>query len=420
MCDENAYCPGDNEKYWCPDGQSDKYFVYGWRLSRFSPQGSTSPTQCYLDNSAYDSWIYEFKYHGFYRWASGKCYYSVEKDIYDCSTAKTFSECNAGYYKNNSIPEGTGFTNSCQPCSPGSYTTATNTVPNTGGPDPSYTYATSCTLCETGTYNDQSAGTSCAACTNKPENAHYVGTGANSANCPWECDAGYYGSSANGDTSCVACGRGNYCPGGSNRTSCADVVPSSSPSPNATYSLSNGSWDDLEHCTTADDCRCDWILEDETRKYYLNQGKCSLGPSGTTFTQYEACRDGYYAAEPLYWGNWYSKCLPCTNAPAHAIYTSYSTPSEMYAVESNCPWECVNGYELNGDALCEKIPLCEAGITTLHIGNGVSIPLYKNSRTTPSLHVGYNNQVCYGSLASGSATGALNVNIGGSVYHAVE
>jgi len=75
---------------------------------------------------------------------------------------------------------------------------------------------------------------------------------------------------------------------------------------------------------------------------------------------------------------------------------------------------------MNGSASCEKIQLCEAGITTLHIGNGISIPLYKKSRTTPSLHVGYNNQVCYGNLTAGSATGTVNINISGSVYHVVE
>jgi len=38
---------------------------------------------------------------------------------------------------------------------------------------------------------------------------------------------------------------------------------------------------------------------------------------------------------------------------------------------------------------------------------------------SPALNVGYAGQVCYGNLAPGAAAGALNINVGGTVYHVV-
>ncbi len=190
QCESVYYCPGDNNRYSCPTPQSDKYYTYGWAYSINSPKGSTSITQCNLDRALGETWIYEFQYNGLYRW-TGKCYYSPETEIYNnCENDRYFRECNAGYYA-STIPLGPGFSNSCQPCDAGSYTKAAGHLGITGSNDDSYHYATSCTLCETGTYNDKSAGTSCTACTNGPDNSHYVGTGANSANCQWECDTGH-------------------------------------------------------------------------------------------------------------------------------------------------------------------------------------------------------------------------------------
>jgi len=262
-------------------------------------------------------------------------------------------------------------------------------------------------------------------CTNLPENAHYTGPGTPDApdgsvrdanDCPWECDAGYYGSSANGDTSCADCGSGNYCTGGTHRATCESSIKPGAPTPTRIRSVSSIDWSDLEHCAKANDCVCDWNFSDETRINYLNQGACENGPRGHNYTSYFECRTGYYAADPLDWGDWYTSCKACTNAPENATYTSYSTPSVMYAVESNCPWRCNDGYVLR-DGQCLQI--CPAGITTLKTSNGVSIPLFAQRQTTPALNVGYAGQVCYGNLAPGAAAGALNINVGGQTYHAV-
>ena len=168
-------------------------------------------------------------------------------------------------------------------------------------------------------------------------------------NCSYytSCNGGYYLSGG----SCVDCGSGYYCVAGSNkRVSCSTTVKSGSPTPNAIRSLSNGSWSDYNHAVKSSDCNCDWYLSDSTRTQYLNQAPCQDGPSGYDYTKYSWCRTGYYADNPLTFNEWYTSCSPCTNGPANSTYTSYSTPSAMYAVESNCPWQCNAGYYKSGSS----------------------------------------------------------------------
>ena len=59
-------------------------------------------------------------------------------------------------------------------------------------------------------------------------------------------------------------------------------------------------------------------------------------------------------------------------------------------------------------------------ITKLNTSGGLSFPLYADKSTSPSIHIKYNNMVCYVDLESGSATGAINVKYNGVVYHAVQ
>ncbi|MDW2958229.1 MAG: hypothetical protein R8M37_00230 [Alphaproteobacteria bacterium] len=63
---------------------------------------------------------------------------------------------------------------------------------------------------------------------------------------------------------------------------------------------------------------------------------------------------------------------------------------------------------------------CAAGITTLRTGTGVSIPLWAEKSTQPSLCVKYNDNICYANLEAGQATNAINVNYDGVVYHTVD
>lgn len=255
----------------------------------------------------------------------------------------------------------------------------------------------------------------CQSCTNAPANAHYTGAGTTATNCPWECDAGYYGSSANGDTSCTACGSGYFCTGGTNRELCTSVINYAGTTPDATATYSG--FTDPEHATSSTACVCDFYFHDESRRIYQYEGRCYDGPTGYQYTRYYWCNTGYYASNPLWFNDWYSACTACTNKPANSHYTSYSTPSAMYAVESNCPWECDAGYGLTSSNTCEQ--LCTAGITELHTGTGLIFNIYTNKNTSPAIHIkpDGSDTVCYVNLSTGAGTNAVNIQYNGTVYH---
>ena len=63
--------------------------------------------------------------------------------------------------------------------------------------------------------------------------------------------------------------------------------------------------------------------------------------------------------------------------------------------------------------------LCAAGITYLKTSSGVDVPIYADKVTSPALHIGYNDSVCYVDLAQGRATNAINVKYGNVIYHTV-
>lgn len=64
--------------------------------------------------------------------------------------------------------------------------------------------------------------------------------------------------------------------------------------------------------------------------------------------------------------------------------------------------------------------LCGAGVTQLKTSVGVSVPIYSDRATTPSLCISYNNTTCYVDLESGGAADSINVKYNGAVYHTVE
>lgn len=240
---------------------------------------------------------------------------------------------------------------------------------------------------------------------------------ATATTCPmtFECSPGYYGASANGGTSCADCGVGHYCTGGTHRASCESTIKSDAPTPTSIITLSDGSWSDNEHAVTSTDCMCQWKMSDESRVSYMYQSSCEYGPTGPEYTNFWGCRTGYYATGPLNWGDWYTGCAPCDNAPANAHYTSYSIPSEIYAVESNCPWVCNDGYGMTSDNQCASI--CTAGITQLKVG-GITVPLYAMRQTTPGLNIQIpGGDVCYGRMNPGAAPNAININLNGTTYH---
>ncbi|MBO5740171.1 MAG: hypothetical protein J6R52_03840 [Alphaproteobacteria bacterium] len=63
---------------------------------------------------------------------------------------------------------------------------------------------------------------------------------------------------------------------------------------------------------------------------------------------------------------------------------------------------------------------CELGISNFKTSTGLSFALYAEKYTEPSLVVGYNDGKCYGKLETGKATGTINFNYNGMVYHLVD
>lgn len=112
------------------------------------------------------------------------------------------------------------------------------------------------------------------------------------------------------------------------------------------------------------------------------------------------CNTGYYKSGVT--------CPACTNKPSNSSYTGTAN-------SNSCPWSCNSGYNQTADNQCGQF--CGAGITHIKLGNGLSIPLYSNARTSPAINVKWNNSVCYGSLVTGNASGALNVKVGSTTYH---
>ena len=217
------------------------------------------------------------------------------------------------------------------------------------------------------------------------------------------CDPGYYLA----NNKCTDCGAKHYCPGDDIRYSCWDLDNDSHLA--RVYTSVDGEWDS-PHATAAKHCICNWDYSDDTRTWYQYERPCIEGPGGIQYHQYIDCRPGYYASHYL-WGPWYDQCAPCTNGPAHAHYTSYSTPSSVGAIESNCPWECDDGYGRVGDT-CQ--PLCAAGVTQIHMGT-VTAPLYASRHTSPAIVVKIPGGICYGNLTTESGTG-IHVRIGNTTY----
>ena len=67
---------------------------------------------------------------------------------------------------------------------------------------------------------------------------------------------------------------------------------------------------------------------------------------------------------------------------------------------------------------CSPDLACTAGLTSLNLSNGTSIPLYSSRLTTHTLNVLINNKICYVNLLAGAQTGTINIQSGSTVYHA--
>ncbi len=171
------------------------------------------------------------------------------------------------------------------------------------------------------------------------------------------CGPGYY---RNNSGTCTGCYGDQYCTGDGVLRLCKTAIDdglfptvnngiaNGQPVPDAWYNTDGDVQDGPE------DCGCYWTLSAPgVEQYYLLRG-CRVGmPDPNNYNnrllKYQWCSVGYYATKPANSNYWYHDCEPCTNGPEHSVYTSYSKPSFMYAVESNCPWKCEDGYVRDGD-----------------------------------------------------------------------
>lgn len=114
------------------------------------------------------------------------------------------------------------------------------------------------------------------------------------------------------------------------------------------------------------------------------------------------CPSGMIAVE-------YDTFVPAVAGACDAGYVGHDTVSVCGADDGAC-W------------IIEQIrALCTAGITALNTSGGLSFPLYSDKSTSPSLHILYNNTVCYADAASGVATDTINIQVpDGAIYHLVK
>ncbi len=80
---------------------------------------------------------------------------------------------------------------------------------------------------------------------------------------------------------------------------------------------------------------------------------------------------------------------------------------------------CNTGFAFNSVGLCSA--LCGSGVTKLQTSSGLSVPLFAAKTTSPSIFVSNRaDAMCYADLVTGAASGAINVNYNGAVYHTVQ
>ena len=195
-----------------------------------------------------------------------------------------------------------------------------------------------------------------------------------------------------------------------------------------------------KHTSTQCFCRWDDTRGNEGATNIQYQHHCWRGMTGNggngEYILSAWCRVGFYpqALHNTCW-RWYRRCDPCTNAPANAHYTGrgsdwntdgfnpacgHATPT---GTPNDCPWACNNGFSrVRTDSnpvndIC--VAVCPvAGMNRIRTGNGLSIPLVAAKTNARAIHVQTAGGICYAPLVSGQSTGALNVNIGGQIWHA--
>ena len=103
----------------------------------------------------------------------------------------------------------------------------------------------------------------------------------------------------------------------------------------------------------------------------------------------------------------------CANAPTNSYYTESG-------FNNDCPWNCKEDFGQTVYDTC--MPLCKStGHKTLNAGTKISVPMFAERNTTPSLIFKFHdNNICYVDLTPGNTTDAIHVLFKGTVYHSMK
>ena len=107
--------------------------------------------------------------------------------------------------------------------------------------------------------------------------------------------------------------------------------------------------------------------------------------------------------------------VPCTDVPTVENGTMIAGDRAFYPNTCGDYVVCNDGYEkISGGCYA----VCSAGISKLNVGGGLTLPLFADRITSPSLNVMYNNQVCYIPLTKGKGQNTVHImSPDGTVYH---
>lgn len=238
------------------------------------------------------------------------------------------------------------------------------------------------------------------------------------------CVQGYY----NNDDECAPCETGYYCPGDDTRIACpddtSDWVAEYTARGYTVYTVGRTyiwSWlPNGDRPYSILHCHSGHHINTSAGAFYIEPAYNGTNYISPYDPMWYAAGIGYYLSSYRFtsWQTWYTGVKECTNAPANSHYTGPGTPDEPKsggATDYNdCPWECDDGFGNHDD---ECVPLCGAGISRLHSGNGHKINLYPRSYSAPTLVLKYNDVMCYGVLQTGAANDAINISVGDAIYH---
>lgn len=142
-------------------------------------------------------------------------------------------------------------------------------------------------------------------------------------------------------------------------------------------------------------------------KFYENAGSGTFvaGPSvHNGCASQTICPTGSYCANGLR--------RNCVNAPEYSAYTDTGWTT------ANCPWVCTDNRVKTAINTCGR--LCTAGVTTLNTSSGITVPIFAEKNTSPSIYIQTpTNMTCYVDLIPGTSQKELHVDYQDTTYHTV-